>query len=217
MNERAGEILEKGASELGVSLTPVELGKFHELAAELKRWGRKINLTAIRGDEEIAIKHFLDSLTLLGVVGARGSLLDVGSGAGFPAIPVQLMRPELQVVSVDAVEKKIIFQRHMARRLGLLSFTALHARVEELAVRYAGCFDWVVSRAFSDITFFVRIALPLLKVNGSIIAMKGRGGGDEAALAGPSLHDMGVEIIKISELRLPITGDVRTLVTMKRA
>jgi 16S rRNA (guanine527-N7)-methyltransferase len=216
VNERAKSILASGMAELGVGLSAAELGKFILLAAELKKWGRKINLTAIREDEEIAVKHFLDSLTLFRIIGNKGELLDIGSGGGFPAIPLKIARHELYIVSIDAVEKKIIFQRHVARHLGLQRFEALHARAEDLSVQHAGRFDWVVSRAFSDIPTFVRIALPLIKEQGRIIAMKGRGGREEAAAARESLHDMAVEVCEIVELRLPGSGDFRSLVVMKK-
>jgi 16S rRNA (guanine527-N7)-methyltransferase len=216
VNERAKEILARGSAELGLSLTAAELGKLYAFAAELKKWGRKINLTAIKDDEEIAVKHFLDSFTLLKVVGAKGHLLDIGSGGGFPAIPLKIAHHELHVVSVDAVEKKIIFQRQAARLLGLHNFEALHARAEELAAHHAGKFDWVVSRAFTDIPTFVKIALPLIKDEGLIVAMKGRGGKDEAASAKASLREMGVEVAEVVEFRLPHSGDARALVVMER-
>ena len=216
MNERAKEHLVQGARELGVELTSAELGKFYHFAAELKKWARKINLTAITADEEIAVKHFLDSLTLLKVVTGHGRLLDIGSGGGFPSIPVKIACHGLKVVSVDAVEKKVIFQRHAARLLGLHDFEALHARGEELSGQYAGYFDWVVSRAFSDIPTFVRIALPLLKENGKIVAMKGRGGREEAHLVSASFVELGVKVTDVMEFRLPISGDARSLIVMER-
>jgi 16S rRNA (guanine527-N7)-methyltransferase len=216
VNERAKNILACGVAELGVKLTPAELGEFYILAAELKKWSKKINLTAIREDEDVVVKHFLDSLTLLRIISAKGYFLDVGSGGGFPAIPLKIARHELHVVSVDAVEKKIIFQRHVARLLGLQRFEALHARAEELAAMQAGCYDWVVSRAFADIPTFVHIALPLVKENGRIIAMKGRGGNEEAAASMASLLDMGVEVCELVELRLPGSGDFRLLVVMRK-
>ncbi|HEY6872092.1 MAG TPA: 16S rRNA (guanine(527)-N(7))-methyltransferase RsmG [Geobacteraceae bacterium] len=217
MNERAKEHLSAGARELGVELTSSELGKFYAFAAELKKWAKKINLTAITGDEEIAVKHFLDSLTLLKVVTGHGRLLDIGSGAGFPSIPVKIARRGLKVVTVDAVEKKVIFQRHAARLLGLHDFEAVHARGEDLAAHYAGAFHWAVSRAFSDIPTFVRIALPLVKENGRIVAMKGRGGREEAQLVAASLAELGVRVADVIEFRLPVSGDARSLIVMERA
>ena len=216
MKERARELFARGAAELGIALSPGELGKFHAYAGELQKWSRKINLTAITGDEEIAVKHFLDSLTLLKVVGHKGRLLDIGSGGGFPAIPLKIVCHDLRIVSVDAVEKKIIFQRHAARLLGLQGFEALHVRGEELARGYAGSFDWVVSRAFSDIPTFVRIALPLLAPGGRIVAMKGRGGSEEAATVASALAELGIRVVEIIEFRLPVSGDARALVVMEK-
>jgi len=217
VNERAKALLVTGAGELGLKLGAAELGKLYIFASELKKWSRKINLTAIRGDEEIAVKHFLDSLSLLRIVGFKGDLLDIGSGGGFPAIPLKISCRDLQVVSVDAMEKKIIFQRHVARLLGLHGFEALHARAEELAAQRAGCFDWVVSRAFSDIPTFVRIALPLLTEQGKIIAMKGRCGREEAEAAGPALREMGSEVSEIIVFKLPVSGDARSLIIINRS
>jgi 16S rRNA (guanine527-N7)-methyltransferase len=216
VNERAKEYLLQGARQLGTELGAAELGQFYRLAAELKKWGKKINLTALHDDEDIVVKHFLDSLTLLKVVGRTGSLLDIGSGGGFPALPVKLLRHNLHVTSVDAVEKKILFQRHVARQLGFHGFEALHARGEELHPRFAGHFDWVVSRAFSDIPTFVRLALPLLKEQGAIVAMKGKGGGEEARRVQSSLAELGVVVTKLMEFPLPISGDARSLVVMER-
>jgi 16S rRNA (guanine527-N7)-methyltransferase len=216
VNERAKRLLVSGADELGLKLAAAELGKLYAFASELKKWSRKINLTAIRGDEDIAVKHFLDSLVLLRIEGFKGDLLDIGSGGGFPAIPLKIARRELQVVSVDAVEKKIIFQRHAARLLGLQGFEALHVRAEELAVHRAGRFDWVVSRAFGDIPTFVRVALPLIKEQGKIIAMKGRCGREEAEAAKPALREMGAEVSELIEFQLPVSGEPRSLIIIKR-
>jgi 16S rRNA (guanine527-N7)-methyltransferase len=204
------------ASELGIDLSVEKLEKFAVFADELKKWNRKINLTSITSDSEIAVKHFADSLTLLKVIGENGSLLDIGSGGGFPSIPVKIVLPMLYVVSVDAVEKKILFQRHLARMLGLDNFFPIHARCEELTTMYAESFDWIVSRALSDITAFVKLALPFLHRDGRIIAMKGKRGGEEAASAIPGLAEAGVAVVDIMEIKLPVTGDLRTLVVMKK-
>ena len=216
MTEGAKELLRRGAAELGLHLDPDRLRKFATLATELRKWSRKINLTALRSDEDIALKHFVDSLTLAKVVTGRGSLLDLGSGGGFPALPLKILFPELAIFSVDAVEKKILFQRHAARILGLHNFTALHARGEELPVRYANQFDWVVSRAFSDLPSFVHLALPLINEHGTIIAMKGKGGRAEGDAARPALTDLGVTVREVVEFPLPVSGDLRTLLVLAR-
>ena len=217
MNEAAKTILLRGAAELGLQLTSAQLGNFYTYAGELTKWSKKINLTAIRTDEDIALKHFIDSLTVAKVVKNRGKLLDLGSGGGFPAIPLKILFHELQIVSVDAVEKKVIFQRHVARLLHLHGFDAVHARGEELVKSHVGQFDWIVSRAFSDIPTFVAMALPLLKPDGRIIAMKGRGGREEGEAAKGALDDLGGRIVDMLEFRLPVSGDARYIVLIGRA
>jgi len=216
MNKEALELLRSCATTFALELSAQELGLFDLFAEELKKWNRKINLTAIKDDREIVIKHFVDSLSLLGCLRKSGKLLDIGSGGGFPAIPLKIMLPELAVVSVDAVEKKILFQRHAARLLRLPNFTALHARVEDLAKNHAEEFDTIVSRAFAELPLFITLALPLLKPTGQIIAMKGREGKDESLAAEKNLASLGVKIVECIHLQLPSSGAERCLVVMAK-
>jgi 16S rRNA (guanine527-N7)-methyltransferase len=217
MNQRAKELLVSGARELGIELKPDQVKRLDLFAEELKKWNKKINLTAITDDEGIAVKHFVDSLSLLRVVRGPGRLLDIGSGAGFPCIPVQIVEPELDVVSVDAVVKKISFQKQAVRLLNLANFSALHERAEVLADAYAESFDWIVSRAFSDIPNFVSMALPLLKKDGRIVAMKGRNAAEEIAAAEKSLSEMGVRVDTMENFELPGGGDARSLIIIVRS
>jgi 16S rRNA (guanine527-N7)-methyltransferase len=214
MNQHAKNLLEAGAVELGVPLSAEQLGSLNLLAEEIKKWARKINITAITDDEGIAVKHFVDSLSLLKVVRGPGRLLDIGSGAGFPCLPVKIAQPELEIVSVDAVVKKISFQKQAVRLLNLEHFTATHVRAETLAATYPEYFDWVVSRAFSDIPTFVAMALPLIKSEGRIVAMKGRTAADEVVAAEEALTKMGVKVEYQLDFTLPGSGDARSLVVM---
>jgi 16S rRNA (guanine527-N7)-methyltransferase len=216
MNQVAKDLLIAGARELGVSLTSAQLASLNLFAEELKKWNRKINLTAIADDEGIAVKHLVDSLSLLKVVHGSGRLLDIGSGGGFPCIPVKIALPDLDIVSVDAVVKKISFQKQAVRLLSLVHFNARHVRAETLAAEYADSFDWVVSRAFSDIPSFVSMALPLLKSNGRIVAMKGRNAAEEVAAAEGALAEMGVRVDTVQEFLLPGSGDARCLVVLAK-
>lgn len=217
MTEAASQLLLQGATALGIELTPAQLAAFVLLAVELRKWNRRINLTAIRGDEEVALKHFVDSLALLPHVRNARTLLDLGSGAGFPGLPLKIVLPELAVVSVDAVEKKVLFQRHAARTLGLAGFTPLHCRGEELPARYPAGFDVIVARAFADLPTFLRVAQPLLAPGGSIIAMKGEGGGREAEVAAASVTALGLAIREVREFRLPVSGESRSLIILAQA
>lgn len=216
MIERAKELLKNGAAELGIELSPAQFNSLNLFAEELKKWNRKINLTAITDDEGIAVKHLVDSLSLLKVVRGPGRLLDIGSGGGFPGIPVKIVQPDLEIVSVDAVVKKISFQKQAVRLLGLTDFTALHVRAETLAAEYAEAFDWVVSRAFSDIPSFVAMALPTLKQDGRIVAMKGKNAAEEIAAAEGALAKLGAKVVAVDEFTLPGSGDSRSLVVMAK-
>ncbi|MBP1727864.1 MAG: gidB [Deltaproteobacteria bacterium] len=210
------EYLERGAEQLGIVLEQAHVEKFKLFATELCKWNRKINLTAITRTEDIAVKHFLDSLAILKHVNISGELLDIGSGGGFPAIPLKIVTPAAIIVSLDAVDKKILFQRHVARLLCLENFTALHARVEDLGEEYPERFNRVVSRAFSDIPKYVQLALPLLAPDGVIIAMKGREGKSEAEMSSGKLTVLGAVVADIHEFRLPFSGESRSLVIIRR-
>jgi 16S rRNA (guanine527-N7)-methyltransferase len=216
MNQRAKDLLLSGAGELGITLAGAQVAQLDAFAEELKRWNKKINLTAITDDEGIAIKHLVDSLSLLKVVHGPGRLLDIGSGGGFPCIPVKIVQPGLDIVSVDAVVKKISFQKQAVRLLKLEGFDAIHVRAETLAQDFAESFDWVVSRAFSDIPTFVEMALPVLKREGRIVAMKGKNAAEEIVAAEKALADLGVKVEKLENFTLPVSGDARSLIVFAR-
>jgi len=203
-----------GAAEFGVSLSESHIDRLLRLMLELRKWNRKFNLTAIKREREIIVKHFLDSLTMVTLLPDCARVLDLGSGGGFPAIPLALIRPDLDVLSVDAAEKKIFFQRHAARLLGLQKFTTLHARGELLAKSHAGGFDVIVSRAFSSLPRFITLAQPLMAPGGTIIAMKGKWGDADATDAAPFLAEQELGVRQVVRLRLPVSGDERTLVVI---
>jgi len=217
MMNSMSELLIKGLGQLGLNADQACLERFTLLTQELCKWNRKINLTSIEKPDEIVIKHFIDSLTIAEAAGGSGSLLDIGSGAGFPGIPLKILFPDLEVVSVDSVEKKIIFQRAVARLLKLENFTPIHARIESLPEKLQNKFDRVVSRAFSDIPTFIRVALPLLKSDGIIIAMKGAAGRVEAEESSEELTLLGAKIISIHEFTLPLSSDLRSIIQIGRA
>lgn len=206
----------RGAEALGLTLSSVNLDQFSIFASELCKWNRKINLTSIVQPEEIAIKHFIDSLALGLYADMRGELLDIGSGGGFPSIPIKIVFPDIGIVSVDAVEKKILFQRHVVRKLALERFSALHCRVENLPEHYKGTFDCIVSRAFSGITGFVKSALPFLRNDGVIVAMKGKDGKKEAEEFVDELDRIGAVISSVHEFQLPLLNDARSLIIISR-
>lgn len=210
------ELLLAGAREIGASLLPADLDRLLILMLELRKWNRKINLTAITDERGIVIKHLLDSLSVAPLLPHGASVIDLGSGGGFPAVPLAMVRSDLKVTSVDATLKKIHFQRHIVRLLGLTNLDPLHARAESLAVSHAGRFDAILSRAFSSLPEFAGLAQPLLAPEGIIIAMKGKSGEEEATAAAPFLDACGLTVREVVRLRLPVTGEERCLVVIGR-
>lgn len=179
-------IIQDGGPKLGVSVTDVEVAQLARHAAELVRWNRKTNLTAITTPEEIAVKHVLDSMAPLPhIPSAAGALLDIGSGGGFPGLVVKILRPQLSVTLIDGSRKKVSFLSHVIRTLGLKEATALHARAEALGAepQYRMGFDVIVCRALCVLEAFVAMAMPLLAPSGLLIALKGRVEEAEAEMA----------------------------------
>ena len=205
-------ILRQGAADIGLELSDAMLTSFELLARELKAWNRKMNLTAITRDNDIAIKHFIDSLYPIQLLTGTERVLDIGSGAGMPAIPLKIVRPELPVVSVDAVGKKIHFQRHMIRLLGLRDIEALHTRVELLPASRPHGFDFIISRAFSSLEVFVSLAGPLLAANGRMVAMKGAADAGVLAAEGECLRLPGYRIRVRHHYELPCNSGKRCLI-----
>jgi len=170
------EILLRGAERFGVYLTEGAILAFDIYLRELLKWNQKMNLTAIRTAKGVVIKHFLDSLSVCSHIPGHVSLLDVGSGAGFPGIPLKMVQASLQVTLIDSVRKKVDFQKHIVRLLGLRGIEAVHGRVQEEKVvqEMVERFDMTISRAFSDTATFLKLSHLLLKRGGMAIAMRGK-------------------------------------------
>lgn len=209
-----GHIVEEWMVNNNISFNADQLAKLDLFADELLHWNKKVNLTAITGLNEVRIKHFIDSLSLLKVIGAAESLLDVGSGGGFPCLPIAIMRPELAIRSIDAVEKKINFQRHICRKLGIKNLDPVHGRVENLPGNPK--YDLIVSRAFTDIDRFVELVERLMSRNGAIILMCGpEQNSDEKSLQ-PLMRKYQLAIRDNIKNELPAGAGTRKLVVLAR-
>ena len=209
------DLLKQEAANMGLALSVDNIQAFETFTSELIRWNRKVNLTAITAENEIVIKHFIDCLHLAPYVLKEDLLLDIGSGGGLPVIPLKIVKPETVMVSVDAVAKKINFQRHVIRLLGLQKIEAVHARIEDLHKTHAGKFSLITSRAFTRLDNFVSLAAPLLAENGRIIAMKGLGAEDEIAVSSEMLNSLGFSITAQHSYCLPNNMGSRVLVVME--
>ena len=166
------KVIEKGSAALGVKISEEHAYQFAIHASEMVTWNRKINLTAITDSMDIAVKHFIDSLACTPFVIGSCSLLDIGSGGGFPGIPVKIMNPALSVTLLDSSRKKVNFQKSVIRKLKLERIEAVHARAEQLVEKKSKSFDIVISRALASLETFALLALPFVADNGSIVSLK---------------------------------------------
>jgi 16S rRNA (guanine527-N7)-methyltransferase len=209
------ELLNNGAKKLGISLTVEQANSMFIYLAELKKWSQKINLTAIKDERDIIIKHVLDSLSYLhGFTPApRLRLVDMGSGAGFPALPIKIACPEISITMVDSVKKKASFLRHIIRTLKLTEISVIDTRTEELAVRSLSTFDIVTARAFAGMKSAIAAGMPLLKPGGLIVLSRG----PEETINDQDLVRAGVSLERHADLILPYSDYKRTIWVFKKA
>lgn len=209
------EILKQGSLELGVSLSDAQLASFLKYLRELQAWNKKINLTSITEEKDIIIKHFLDSLTSARFLSGVNTLLDIGSGGGFPGLPLKIAIPSLKITLMDSVEKKVHFIRHMIRTLDLKGTNAISGRVEspELIHKLTGAFDCVTSRAFAELEAFVTLGAPYVRPGGMLLAMKGPSVEEEMSAMGPV---NGFSAPEVHEIEVPFSGRKMSLVIMRK-
>ncbi len=210
-------MLQEQLQKLELEIPHDSLEQLELLVDELLRWTKRRNLTAITDRDEVLEKHLVDSLTMLPFARQASRLLDIGSGAGFPALPLKIVCSALEVVSVDAVGKKIDFQKHVARKLGLPSFTGLHARIQDLQEdeSYRAGFDLVTARALTSLEDLVAMAEPFLAPGGRLVAMKGPEGEQEYSASRNRLCESGWSLA-LHRLVLPRSGAQRCLIELAR-
>lgn len=213
-NAELTNLLTTGAEELGVPLSDEQVRALFVYLEDLKKWNRKINLTAITGEREMVIKHVLDSLSFITVFAPQPGmrLLDMGSGAGLPAIPIRIACPEVSITLVESVKKKGSFLRHIIRTLALTESTVLDARTEELPNSYEASYDVVTARAFADIESAVASGTRLLKPGGLIVLSRG----PEERLREHDLNAGNVVLDKKVALTLPHSDYRRVIWVFRR-
>lgn len=204
---------------MGLSLSDSQVEKFALYLAELKEWNKKINLTALKTDREIISKHFIDSLTPLPLIPPHSHILDVGSGAGFPGIPLKIANPGFSITLVEARGKKTFFLRHIIRTLGLQGIRAEHLHRDPGMAQgseFQGKFDVVISRAAFDLKIFLDLSRFVIKKKGYAIAMKGPQVQEEidAVAHDERFHDF--YLFDDREISLPVTHERRRLVVYSR-
>ncbi len=201
-----------GARKLGIEIDEGVTVPFSIHASELIKWNRKINLTSITQPQDIAIKHLLDSLAPAQFIPDEARLLDIGSGGGFPGIPLKILKSSLSVLLIDGVRKKVNFLKHVLRTLNLENIEARQIRAENLLKDHS--FDVIISRALSDLKLFVKNAVPLLARQGTIIAMKGEVDLKELdAIRADAPGDR--YSLEVENYRLPSINALRSIVIIK--
>ncbi len=209
------EAVRRGAADLGIETAPRHLEAFSIHGRELLFWNRRSSLTAITDPAQVAEKHFVDSLVPLRWIPPNATLLDVGSGAGFPGIPLKVFRPDLSVVLIEAAAKKVSFLKHVIRLMGLPGIEAVHIRAEQMAAQVDAAgkgpknrFDVVVSRAVGSPETMIPLVLPMLGENGILLAMLGKAA-PAASAVGKRLGAM--EIAEAFDYRLPVSKAARSI------
>lgn len=208
------------AALLDIHLTSEQVGAFEQYARELVSWNEKMNLTAITEPEAVQVRHFLDSLTVIKVAPMRDGLrlIDVGTGAGFPGLPLAIVYPNIHVTLLEATGKKVTFLEHIIQTLGLKNASAVKARAEEAAhdKQHRHHYDVVVARAVARMPALMEYLLPFSKVNGLCIAMKGDTAEQEAADAQYALQILGGRVHRIEQLQLPGVEKAHFLVSVQK-
>ena len=205
---------------LNLRLSARQVGCFERYEKELLEWNEKFNLTAIRDAEGVRTKHFLDSLTCVQAWRETPptSMIDIGTGAGFPGIPLKILYPGLSLTLVESVGKKAEFCRHVINALGLERVEVVQARAEEIGQnkKYRERFDWAVARAVAGLPTLAEYLLPLVRVGGGVLAQKGESGPAEAQAAEKSIRLMGGRLRQLYKVNLPGVVEDRYLVVIDK-
>jgi 16S rRNA (guanine527-N7)-methyltransferase len=209
-------ILARGAEEIGLVLSAQVIESYLFYIEELKRWNTRINLTALKGDLEIGVKHFLDSLTVAPYLHGAKRVLDIGTGAGFPGLPLKIVSPAIELLLLESSQKKVFFLRNIVRGLTLEGVEVVHGRAQDRGIRerYAGGFDLVLARALADLPTSLQLALPYVRKGGLIVGMRGKKGEQEQ---GETDWDaLGLQLIETRKLTLPFVEETRVLLVFQR-
>lgn len=212
--------LKQAACDYGLELTDKMLQQFDRYCELLLAWNEKINLTAITDPQEVAVKHMIDSLTCWDAARFKADcrVIDVGTGAGFPGIPLKIFQPQIHLTLLDSLNKRVRFLQTVVDELGLENVQCIHARAEEGARNKAlrEQYDLVVSRAVARLPILAEYCLPFVKVGGTFAALKGMKYGEEAEEAQKALKLLGASKAESVPVKLPYLDDKRAVVYCKK-
>lgn len=216
--EKFKELMCSYGKMIDILFNDEQLNKFYNYMNLLLEWNEKINLTAITNPEEIVLKHFIDSLTINKYIERNKNIVDVGTGAGFPGIPLKIYRPDVKVTLVDSLNKRIIFLNEVIDNLKLSDIYTVHSRIEDFGKdkKYREKFDYVTARAVANLSVLSEYLIPITKVNGKCICMKGSEIEEEVDNSRNAINILGGKIEKIEKFYLPNTDISRNLVIINK-
>lgn len=213
-------LLLKGVSSLGINLGDLEIERFIKYKDLLKEWNTKINITAITDDDEIDIKHFLDSLTPFDTELFNGNkkVIDIGTGGGFPGLPLKIVNTDLDITLLDSLNKRITFLNEVITELGLDGIEAIHGRAEELSIRppYREQFDICVSRAVASLDTLSEYCIPFVKVGGYFVSMKGPDMDEELDLSKNAIKTLGGKLVDKRLVQIPESDIIHSLIIIEK-
>lgn len=209
--------LSQKLKQIGIEITKTQTAQFYEYMELLIEWNKKINLTSIVEEKEIILKHFVDSLTISKYIKENDNIADIGTGAGFPGIPLKIIKPKNNFVLIDSLNKRINFLNEVINKNKLERIHTIHARAEEIGHNktYRNQFDIITSRAVAKLNVLLEYMMPLLKIGGRCICLKGPNVDEEIEEAKSAMMILGGEIEKKEEIILPDSDNKRTIIIVK--
>lgn len=208
-------LIEK-ANCIGIEISQENVKQFYKYMKLLLEWNEKMNLTAITDPEEIILKHFVDSLTIMPYLSNANTILDVGTGAGFPGLPLKILEDNKEFTLLDSLNKRITFLQNVISELELKNVQAIHGRAEEYISQKRESYDIVTSRAVAKLNVLIEYMLPFVKVGGRCICMKSFEIEGELKEAKKAIEILGGKIEKVDEITLPTTDIKRKIVIIKK-
>ena len=213
-------LLEKSCKDLGIQLTNEQIEQFLKYKKLLLEWNKNVNLTAITEEREIILRHFVDCLSCIKSVDLNNELniIDIGTGAGFPGIPIKIAFEKTKVTLVDSLNKRINFLKDVIEKLEIKDVECVHSRAEELGqnLSYRENFDLCVSRAVANLSVLSEYCLPFIKIGGHFVALKGVNIDEELEKSKNAINILGGEIIKIDKVKIPNSEINHSLILIKK-